>query len=597
MAISLGDAVVTFRADLTDLNKAVGKAAGQMKRDFGNLLGVASQIGKGFTVMGGAITAGLGAIVTSTANAGDEIFDMAKKTGMGTEAVSKWAFALKQSGGDITTLQTAVRGMSNLIDGARQGTGAAVDTLARLNMTVEDFAGLSPEQAFQKLTEAVAQVADPMERAAIAQDVFGKSGMAMLPALSEGRDGLKAMFDEAERAGAVFNEAEAAMGDQFNDALGALTASVQGISKEIAALLIPSLITAVEWVKSIVVIVKDWIAAHPVLTEWIVKVGAVLGGIMLAVGPLLIALPFLISGWAALSAALAPFVATALPIIAVIGIGLVGAFFAMREAIAAARVWVDANWEQIVRIFTTGKEIIVNVLMAAGQAIKGVFTVIAAILSGFGLGVVNAWNDVNSGSESGSQSFLDLLESVAGFIEKWTGVFADLMGQAAQWISAHWDEIAGATAWGVENIVRPLIWLAEQFVYVWGVIADAARGISSAIATVAGWFGWGGGNAAPPNMVPPTQLATGGTVNRGGWAVVGERGPELVNLPRGSTVYDSRQSQAAMAGGGGGVQMGGVSVVVNGVNDPVAIATQVATHLERAIQNKLASRGLRLQRA
>jgi TP901 family phage tail tape measure protein len=46
-------------------------------------------------------------------------------------------------------------------------------------------------------------------------------------------------------------------------------------------------------------------------------------------------------------------------------------------------------------------------------------------------------------------------------------------------------------------------------------------------------------------------LQTGGHVRQGGWAVVGERGPELAHLPSGSTVYDSsqtRRARAAMAG-------------------------------------------------
>ena len=40
-------------------------------------------------------------------------------------------------------------------------------------------------------------------------------------------------------------------------------------------------------------------------------------------------------------------------------------------------------------------------------------------------------------------------------------------------------------------------------------------------------------------------LASGGTVSRSGWAVVGERGPELLKLPGGSTVYDHRQTDRA----------------------------------------------------
>lgn len=40
-------------------------------------------------------------------------------------------------------------------------------------------------------------------------------------------------------------------------------------------------------------------------------------------------------------------------------------------------------------------------------------------------------------------------------------------------------------------------------------------------------------------------LATGGTVTRGGTAIVGERGPELLQLPTGSTVYDSATTRRA----------------------------------------------------
>ena len=40
-------------------------------------------------------------------------------------------------------------------------------------------------------------------------------------------------------------------------------------------------------------------------------------------------------------------------------------------------------------------------------------------------------------------------------------------------------------------------------------------------------------------------IATGGVVKGSGWAVVGERGPELAHLPTGSTVYDARQTARA----------------------------------------------------
>lgn len=52
--------------------------------------------------------------------------------------------------------------------------------------------------------------------------------------------------------------------------------------------------------------------------------------------------------------------------------------------------------------------------------------------------------------------------------------------------------------------------------------------------------------------------ATGMTVARGGWAVVGERGPELAHFPSGSSVYDAGQTRRARSGQ---LQGGGVAVL------------------------------------
>lgn len=58
------------------------------------------------------------------------------------------------------------------------------------------------------------------------------------------------------------------------------------------------------------------------------------------------------------------------------------------------------------------------------------------------------------------------------------------------------------------------------------------------------------GNVGIPDIGTIPKLASGGTIKRGGMALVGERGPELVGLSRGSTVYDAGQTAGAAGGGG-----------------------------------------------
>jgi hypothetical protein len=66
----------------------------------------------------------------------------------------------------------------------------------------------------------------------------------------------------------------------------------------------------------------------------------------------------------------------------------------------------------------------------------------------------------------------------------------------------------------------------------------------------------------------------------GGLAVVGERGPELVNLPRGSSVFSNSDSRDMVSGGEG---RNAPLVYVANVNDPVDVEV-----LARRVQHLLA---------
>lgn len=76
-------------------------------------------------------------------------------------------------------------------------------------------------------------------------------------------------------------------------------------------------------------------------------------------------------------------------------------------------------------------------------------------------------------------------------------------------------------------------------------------------------------NAAFSDLSMPPQFANGTTSAPGGMAWVGERGPELVNLPRGASVIPAHRASQM---GGGGVT---VNVDARGSADPAAVRAQV----------------------
>jgi hypothetical protein len=61
-----------------------------------------------------------------------------------------------------------------------------------------------------------------------------------------------------------------------------------------------------------------------------------------------------------------------------------------------------------------------------------------------------------------------------------------------------------------------------------------------------------------------------------GLAMVGEHGPELVNLPGGSKVFSNRDSRSMMGGmGGGAINITGNTFNVRDDSDPIKIARQL----------------------
>lgn len=91
---------------------------------------------------------------------------------------------------------------------------------------------------------------------------------------------------------------------------------------------------------------------------------------------------------------------------------------------------------------------------------------------------------------------------------------------------------------------------------------------------------FGGGDAF--SSIFSGGKAVGGTADRGGGYVVGERGPEKVYLPRGARVNRTDQ------GGRGG----GINIQVNGARDPIATAKEIVAMIKVNGQLREAIRGL-----
>ncbi len=99
---------------------------------------------------------------------------------------------------------------------------------------------------------------------------------------------------------------------------------------------------------------------------------------------------------------------------------------------------------------------------------------------------------------------------------------------------------------------------------------------------------WVGSVASAANNTTAAEIPgnANGTSNwRGGLSWVGERGPELVNLPRGSQVFNNRQSLDLTSGGGGGMTIV-VNVSDTSLSDTRKLARELAYETAMEIRRK-----------
>jgi len=230
----------------TGLTKTLGsfKAFGRKMETSARRTG--KGIALGFAGIGASITGafvGVGVYLKRTISMitklGDDFGKMSKRMGISSKEIQQTMYALQLGGAKIEDLEKAYKKLALFVLDANKGLTTATDTLDDLNISVKELQGLTPDQTFWKLSEAIAGVEDPLKRAALAQKVFGRTGTAMLPMLAEGVEKMKAMRQEAIDLGAVMSEEDIANAEALTDSIFRMKLAFKGFKITVFAGLLP----------------------------------------------------------------------------------------------------------------------------------------------------------------------------------------------------------------------------------------------------------------------------------------------------------------------------------------------------------------------
>ena len=513
------------------LGRAIGGLSGTAGKVQGGIKGLAGAAGGLSGALGALVPIGVGAglagIATNAINEADNMNDLAQKTGVSVESLSKFQQAANASG---TSIEGVGAAMLQFTKRFQSGAGPAADALKAIGISATDASGKlkSTDTIMIEVADKFKNMEDGGKKAESAFALFGKAGADMIPLLNGGS---KAISDLK----ATMSTDMAQSADRFNDKMEALKTKAGELGLKIGSLLLPYLEKFVDLL----------LAASTAFSN--------------LPGPLQV----IIAGAVALGAALvllAPAISAVISIAGVLAGLQIGATIAGWAALAGPAITAISAAFTGFLTFLTGTllpGLIAFFSGPVGWTVLAVAAVVAMVVL-FRKPIGDFFNWLGSAISTAFSGLMKLLYPifVQPFIDLWNNVLRKPVTAGIKWIQDTWAKI---TTFFNANVVTPIrnAWttlteflpkamnaigdkVKSIFAGVVNTVKGAMRNVLQFIANAINSVGRqvnkliGAFNRLPGPDIPfvpklnVPQFAKGGYVGQGTLAVVGEAGPEYI---------------------------------------------------------------------
>jgi hypothetical protein len=564
----------------------------------------------GLVATAGAVAGALAGLAYSAAQAGDEVAKTARQLGVGGRELQQYRFAMGQLGVDTGTATASLERLSRVVGQARAGNAGARDSFARLGVRIDHADGRARSMAeiLPDLSTAFAGIQDEATRAALSQEIFGRSGGRMASALAAGGEEITRLMQRFDALGGGISDEALPAAEAFTDALDDLKTIAGGLRFMIGEMLMPAMVEAANSV-------IDWYIANREivrqnLADVVNALVAALRGLWSVIGTVLGAVDRVaqaMGGWGNVIRLVVSAVG------ALVALRLAGFLMALVKAATSAGGALALLWLAMKRIpfvaLIAGLALVIDDLWAWVAGMDSI--------TGRVLGTWEAFRDrwsvaVDQITEAAGRLFRGVVTFLSGIVKYVTAMFFGDMGRVLDGIAEAWegafDAIAslfsgfGAAITAVwDTIIAPILdamgaldgitaaWQALQSSLdgILSAIAGAFRRAMEAIQPVIEALRWVIGNGAaainaittPPGTGPVTTPAgrftpttgtraadsamrpsgptnftpraggreNGGAINAGRSYLVGERGPEMVFPSRSGYVATARALEGMLA--------------------------------------------------
>lgn len=239
----------------SEASSAGSTASGSFGSSFSKGLGTVATVGAAtFGVFTAAVAGGTAALsngISEVASYGDHVDKTSQKVGMSSDSFQQWDYVMNLAGTSMDNCAIGMKTLTNKIDEAKTGSEDAQSMFESLGISMEDLDSMSREDLFGEVISGMQNMEDSTERAALANDLFGRSGQEMTPLFNmtnEELDEAISKFDEYDMA---LSEEGVKASAAFVDAQTTMQGALSGLKNNMIADFLPGVTTVMDGLSEI----------------------------------------------------------------------------------------------------------------------------------------------------------------------------------------------------------------------------------------------------------------------------------------------------------------------------------------------------------
>ena len=494
----------------------ISVSAGKMADKFGTM----AQKTRGLSLAATGLITGLAGMAVKAASDADELTTLAKQTGLTTDEIQKMKYAAE--GIDVDT-DTIIGGMKKM----KKSLEKNKDTFKKMGVEVKTWNGeyRNTSDIFFDTVQALSKIPNETERDIVAMELFGKSADELAGIIDDGGAALRALGQEAENLGVIIPEEELEKASEINDSIEKLkaqgSATLMEVGGQIAEMILPYLPQIQEWIESILQKIREIdpetikiVGAIAAITAVLSPVLSVLSGIASVVSAIAKIAPGVASAVSSAISGISSFLTADIGATLAAGGTSAGIMFAsaLVASITSFLAGAELGKKLGAYLFPDDQE-----LYESYSGIEGTFSMIKDLGIALKDFFVMTWED----GVQRYKTVLDIAKAafeglITGLIIKWTN---------------GWNTMK-------DSFLLAIYTIRDVFKSIIDGIISGINEVSNGIKTITG---------GRINFGTIKPMAEGGVLTSGS-AIVGEAGPEFVQVSNGQAMVQPLTNHNDLAG-------------------------------------------------